>query len=115
MISRGISLRPKPCARRVCIVNNEGTVLMDKFVRPKERITDFRTRYSGVRPTDLRWAEAFEDIQRQAAAILTDRIIVGHSISNDLQVPCRPVDAILGSYYFHNYLTSEMNLYKTYF
>ena len=30
---------------RVCIVNNDGSVLMDKFVRPKERITDFRTRY----------------------------------------------------------------------
>lgn len=70
----------------MCIVNNEGAVLMDKFVRPKERITDFRTRYSGVRPIDLRRAEAFEDVQKQAAAILTDRIIVGHSISNDLQV-----------------------------
>lgn len=34
---------------RVCIVNNHGAVLMDKFARPKERVTDFRTRYSGIR------------------------------------------------------------------
>ncbi len=28
---------------RVCIVNNEGAVPMDKFVRRKDRIIDFRT------------------------------------------------------------------------
>jgi len=38
---------------------------------------------------DLRAAEPFEAIQREAAEMLTGRIIVGHSISNDLQV-CSP-------------------------
>ena len=37
------------CHPRVCIVNNHGAVLMDKFARPKERVTDFRTRFSGIR------------------------------------------------------------------
>jgi hypothetical protein len=37
------------CQPRVCIVNNHGAVLMDKFARPKERVTDFRTRFSGIR------------------------------------------------------------------
>ena len=41
---------------------------------------------SGVRPADLRNAEPFEVVQREAAEILTGRIIVGHSITNDLQV-----------------------------
>ena len=39
-----------------------------------------------MRPADLRAAEPFEAVQREAAEILTGRIIVGHSISNDLQV-----------------------------
>lgn len=73
-----------PC--RVCIVNNHGTVLMDKFARPKERVTDFRTRFSGIRPADIRSAPAFEEVQKEAAAILKNRVIVGHSISNDLKV-----------------------------
>ena len=44
---------------------------------------------SGVRPADLRSAEPFETVQREAADILTGRIIVGHSIANDLQVCVR--------------------------
>lgn len=32
---------------RVCIVNSAGNVLLDRYVRPKEKVTDFRTRVSG--------------------------------------------------------------------
>ena len=39
---------------RVSIVNYNGHVLMDKFVRPKKRITDFRTWVSGVHPWNLK-------------------------------------------------------------
>lgn len=38
---------------RVSIVNQFGHVLLDKFVKPKEKVTDYRTRFSGVRPKDL--------------------------------------------------------------
>ncbi len=71
---------------RVCIVNNHGVVLMDKFARPKERVTDFRTRFSGIRPASIRGAPEFVDVQREAAELLKGRTIVGHSISNDLKV-----------------------------
>jgi len=70
----------------VCIVNNHGAVLLDKFARPKERVTDFRTRFSGIRPSDIKHAPPFEEVQAEAAAILKDRTIVGHSITNDLKV-----------------------------
>lgn len=61
---------------------------MDKFVRQKERITDYRTKFSGIRPQDVSEdnAESFEDVQKQAAEIFKDRIIVGHAIHNDLRV-----------------------------
>eukprot|EP00955_Chlamydomonas_euryale_P008765 93476-Chlamydomonas_euryale.AAC.1 len=38
---------------RVCLVNDDGNVLMDSHVRPKERVTDFRTWVSGVKPEHL--------------------------------------------------------------
>jgi hypothetical protein len=34
-----------PC--RVCLVNSAGNVLLDRYVRPQERVTDFRTKVSG--------------------------------------------------------------------
>ena len=38
---------------RVSIVNYHGAVVMDEFVRPRERVVDYRTQYSGVRPSDM--------------------------------------------------------------
>lgn len=39
---------------RVSIVNYHGAVMLDKFVRPREKVTDYRTWVSGVREEDLR-------------------------------------------------------------
>ncbi|KAK9832227.1 hypothetical protein WJX74_003703 [Apatococcus lobatus] len=71
---------------RVCIVNNLGTVLLDKHVQPSERVTDFRTKYSGIRPADLKDAESLEDVAAEVAKLVEGRILVGHAITNDLQV-----------------------------
>lgn len=38
---------------RVSIVNEEGVCIYDKYVKPKEEITDYRTAISGIRPADL--------------------------------------------------------------
>lgn len=39
---------------RVSIVNFHGAVVLDRFVRPREKVTDYRTWVSGVREEDLR-------------------------------------------------------------
>ena len=39
---------------RVSLVNAHGHVLLDSYVRPKERVVDFRTHVSGVRPVDVK-------------------------------------------------------------
>lgn len=39
---------------RVSIVNYHGATVLDRFVRPRERVTDYRTWVSGVREEDLR-------------------------------------------------------------
>ena len=38
---------------RVSLVNNYGQCIYDKFVKPREKVTDYRTFVSGVRPEDL--------------------------------------------------------------
>ena len=38
----------------VCLVNHHGNVLLDTFVAPMDRVTDYRTAISGVSAKDLR-------------------------------------------------------------
>jgi len=38
---------------RVSVVNQYGCCVYDKFVKPTERVTDYRTKVSGVRRADL--------------------------------------------------------------
>lgn len=44
MLLTGISRR----AGRVCVVNAEGGVLLDVFVKQTEPVTDYRTKFSGA-------------------------------------------------------------------
>ncbi|XP_063242404.1 RNA exonuclease 4 [Bacillus rossius redtenbacheri] len=71
---------------RVSLVNKFGDCIYDKFVKPRETVTDYRTKYSGVRPRDLKDAEEFEVVQKEVAEILKGRILVGHALSNDFKV-----------------------------
>lgn len=71
---------------RVVVVNYHGAVLMDKYVRPQERVTDFRTAISGIEPKHLRDAHDFAVVQREVAELFKDRILVGHGLKNDLKV-----------------------------
>ena len=48
----------KSALARACLVDYDGNVIYDNFVRPKGFVTDFRTKYSGVRKKDLRKGEA---------------------------------------------------------
>jgi RNA exonuclease 4 len=38
---------------RVSLVNFHGAVQLDAFVRPRERVVDYRTEFSGVRERDM--------------------------------------------------------------
>ncbi|KAG2188351.1 hypothetical protein INT44_001104 [Umbelopsis vinacea] len=70
---------------RVSLVNYNGAVLMDDFVKPQERVTDFRTAVSGVTPKHLVNAISFKEAQKKVAEIIKDRILVGHAVYNDLK------------------------------
>jgi DNA polymerase III epsilon subunit-like protein len=61
-------------------------VLLEEFVAPEEKVTDFRTKVSGIRPADLRNAISFDDAMRRTHAILAGRTVIGHALHNDFKV-----------------------------
>ncbi|XP_014100162.1 uncharacterized protein [Bactrocera oleae] len=71
---------------RVSIVNKQGEVLLDKFVKPWITVTDYRTSISGIRPKDIENGEDFHLVQDEVVALLQGKILVGHAIRNDLAV-----------------------------
>jgi len=71
---------------RVCVVDSQGGVLLDMYCKPKEEVTDYRTRWSGIRAKDLKDAPGFFKVQTKVADIIRGRILVGHQIDNDLEV-----------------------------
>ena len=52
---------------RVSIVNYHGSTILDRFVRPRERVTDYRTWVSGVREEDLRNGASRLSLERSSA------------------------------------------------
>lgn len=71
---------------RVSLVNQFGKCIYDKFVKPTEKVTDYRTAVSGIRPQDIKDGEDVRTVQREVAEILQGRIVVGHAIHNDLKI-----------------------------
>jgi RNA exonuclease 4 len=86
------------CLARVSIVNYFGLVLYDVYIKPTGRVTDWRTKYSGIRPADVLSPEgsqlnaganaalSFEDVQEKVKEIVQGRILIGHALQNDLTI-----------------------------
>ncbi|XP_060009854.1 RNA exonuclease 4 isoform X1 [Lagenorhynchus albirostris] len=70
---------------RVSLVNQYGKCVYDKYVKPAQPVTDYRTAVSGIRPDDLAQGEEFEVVQKEVADLLKGRILVGHALHNDLK------------------------------
>ncbi|KAI5096401.1 RNA exonuclease 4, partial [Silurus meridionalis] len=71
---------------RVSIVNYFGKCVYDKYVKSTQKVTDYRTAVSGIRPADIQHGESFKTVQQEVAKILEGRILVGHAIHNDLKI-----------------------------
>lgn len=71
---------------RVSLVNHFGKCIYDKYVKPTEKVTDYRTAVSGIRPNDIKNGEDIKTVQKEVAQILKGRILVGHAIHNDLKI-----------------------------
>lgn len=76
----------KSVLARVSIVNLFGHTLLDRYVAPPSKVTDYRTRYSGIRRKDLDNASDFDTVQQEVSNIIKGRIVVGHAVHNDFSV-----------------------------
>ena len=78
-------LEDRSVLARVSIVNFHGTQVYDSFVKPKEFVTDWRTHVSGVSAKNMATARTFEEVQKEVADILSERVLIGHAVRNDLE------------------------------
>ncbi len=46
---------------------------------------DYRTHVSGIRPEHLQDAPSLKEVQKVVSSIITNRVLVGHSVHNDLK------------------------------
>ncbi|EJU01191.1 ribonuclease H-like protein [Dacryopinax primogenitus] len=81
----GVKPRGASSLARVSIVDYEGRILLDRFVKQTKKVLDYRTKWSGVRPADLIGAPSFEEVQATAIQLLDKRIVVGHALPNDFR------------------------------
>lgn len=71
---------------RCSIVNHEGDVLYDVYVKPDKPITDYRTQWSGIRPKHMNDAISFRSARKKVKRLIKKRILVGHALQFDLKV-----------------------------
>ncbi|XP_044294925.1 apoptosis-enhancing nuclease isoform X2 [Varanus komodoensis] len=70
---------------RCTVVNYNGDVIYDKYIRPELPIVDYRTQWSGITWRHMVNATPFRVAQREILQILRDKIVVGHAIHNDFR------------------------------
>lgn len=70
---------------RVSIVNFHGQPLLDTFVKPVSKVTDYRFAITGIRPEDLTDAPSFNTVQKQVWDLIQGKILVGHALKNDFK------------------------------
>jgi DNA polymerase III epsilon subunit-like protein len=69
---------------RIFALNEHSETLLDIFVKPSVKITDFRTKWSGILPHHLRNGIPLEEARRRVEAVVEGKILVGHDIRHDL-------------------------------
>lgn len=89
---------------RVSIVDFDGNVLLDEYVKPKDKVRNYKTSVSGITASHLKFAKPFEEVQRIVTKLLENCTVVGHAISHDLQA----LDIVLPS----DHVADTQKLYK---
>lgn len=70
---------------RISVVDFHGRQIYDSYVKPAERVTNWRTAVSGISQKEMRFARDFSQVQKEIDDIIKDRILIGHDIKHDLE------------------------------
>ncbi|KAL3064884.1 hypothetical protein OYC64_001002 [Pagothenia borchgrevinki] len=71
---------------RCSLVSYDGDVVYDKFINPPVPVTDYRTRWSGIRHRDLVNATPYIEARKEILRLLMGKVVIGHAIHNDFKV-----------------------------
>ncbi|MES1920904.1 hypothetical protein MHBO_002518 [Bonamia ostreae] len=82
----GVTERDINFLARVSIVNYDGQVVYDQYVRPHLKVKNFRSKISGIYKNHLKKGIDFTICRAKVAEIIDGRILIGHSIDSDLSV-----------------------------
>lgn len=79
---------PKLVLTRISVVNFQGDVVYDTYVQPREQITDYHTKYSGITEDILHGVTTtLEEVQdKLVRTVSASDILIGHSLNSDLRV-----------------------------
>lgn len=70
---------------RCSVVSYEGDVVYDKFIKPPMPVTDYRTRWSGIRRSDLVNATPYTEARKEILKLINGKVVIGHAIHNDFK------------------------------
>ncbi|XP_053330784.1 interferon-stimulated 20 kDa exonuclease-like 2 [Spea bombifrons] len=70
---------------RCSVVSYHGDVVYDKYIKPESPVTDYRSKWSGIRREHMVNATPFSVAQKEILKILSGKIVVGHAIHNDFK------------------------------
>lgn len=73
---------------KVSVVATDGKPIYDTFIKPKNEIIDYNTRFSGVTANDLKSgsAKTLKEVQNDLRRFISaNTILIGHGLENDLR------------------------------
>ena len=82
----GVGENKQSALARCSIVDYMGDVLFDCYVKPDKKITDYRTRYSGIMPCHMKKAIPFLKARKMVKRLLKSKYLVGHALQSDLKI-----------------------------
>ncbi|KAJ3429370.1 RNA exonuclease [Anaeramoeba flamelloides] len=71
---------------RVSIINYEGKVVYDTYVKPAEYITNYRTSITGITKKLLKHAPPLSEVQEKVSNVINNRTLVGHILKPKLKL-----------------------------
>ncbi|RPD64829.1 hypothetical protein L226DRAFT_451356 [Lentinus tigrinus ALCF2SS1-7] len=77
-----------PMIARVALVDYRGQIVFCTYVFPTNPVTDYRTSTTGIQASDLREENTmpWKEVQQRVAQLIAGKIIVGHTLWQDLSV-----------------------------